>query len=156
MTDIVFHEGQNWFNFRVAAVILSQDHLLVQHVEGFNFCFLPGGRVQLMESMEQALQRELREEFEVTLPRTRLLWTVENFFPTPLGRYHEICGYFLCEGFQIDQPFPLDVSWTQGKSTYYWTPLDSLPALPLVPSFLQEAVKALPAYAIHLSLNELA
>lgn len=152
--DIVLRDGSDRFNFRAAAVLLQQGCLLVHQVDGFDFWFLPGGRVQMMESMEDALRRELREELEVKISIKRLLWIVENFFPSSDGFYHEFCGYFLCECLPGQREIPLEGSWKESKLTFRWVPLGELSSLPLVPTFLKSAVKELPIHPIHMVLKE--
>jgi len=67
MTDISFETGSAKFNYRVAAIIERDQHYLLATVPSVDYWFLPGGRVQMGESSEQALTREVQEELGVTL-----------------------------------------------------------------------------------------
>lgn len=62
--DISFVAGKEKFNYRVCAVILSEGKLLAMHDERSPYYYLPGGRVQMGETAEAAVVREVREELE--------------------------------------------------------------------------------------------
>jgi ADP-ribose pyrophosphatase YjhB (NUDIX family) len=138
------------FNFRVAGVAYREGKVLLQRSEGEgqDFWFLPGGRVEMLESATECLVREMREELGVETSIGRLLWVVESFFPLEGFRYHEIGLYFLIElpqevptfgefhGHEADQPL-----------FNRWFPLDALPKIK--PSFLCTALLDPPATPGH-------
>ncbi|HZC06679.1 MAG TPA: NUDIX domain-containing protein [Ktedonobacterales bacterium] len=74
--------GAGRFNFRVAGVWLHEGHVLLQGDSREDFWALPGGRVEMMESAEAALLRELREELAMSEETRieRLLWVMQSFF----------------------------------------------------------------------------
>ncbi len=51
------------FNYRAAGILLHDGKILFQKDLKYDFWFLPGGRVEFSESAEQALKRELFEEY---------------------------------------------------------------------------------------------
>ena len=53
----------------------------------------PGGKIELGESSEEALVREIREELDVDIKVGRLLETVEYDYP----RFHLTMHCFICE-----------------------------------------------------------
>lgn len=97
--DICVPVADGIINVRVGAIIEKNGKLLmVQNDEG-NYCYSVGGRIQLGESAEDALRRELREETGCALEIERLGFIHEGFFlddrPSTHGKLiYEIAFYF--------------------------------------------------------------
>jgi ADP-ribose pyrophosphatase YjhB (NUDIX family) len=77
---ITFDQGKARFNHRVAGIVLNGDRVLIHRAEIDDFWSLPGGRVSILESTADALEREMQEELDVEVDIKRLVWVVENFF----------------------------------------------------------------------------
>jgi 8-oxo-dGTP diphosphatase len=60
---------------------------------------LPGGLVELGETLEAAIQRELAEETGITLRLLGIAAVLERIFPDPDGRiaYHYVLVDYLCD-----------------------------------------------------------
>ena len=97
--DVSYVSGQEKFNYRVCAVILDGGRLLALHDERSPYYYLPGGRVKLGETAEDAVLREVEEELNVQAKLQRPLWLNQSFFTEDVDglRYHEICVYFLVD-----------------------------------------------------------
>ena len=97
--DISYIVGQEKFNYRVCAVIVQDGKLLAMHDERSPYYYLPGGRVRLGESAEDAVLREVWEELGVRARINRSLWLDQSFFTEDVDglRYHELCLYFLVD-----------------------------------------------------------
>ena len=98
--DISFKMGDEKFNYRVSAIIISNGRILaMSHDKPSEYYSLPGGRVMMEETAEQAMIREVREELGVSLKISRPLWLNQSFFTKDTDglRYHEICIYFLMD-----------------------------------------------------------
>lgn len=97
--DISFNAGSEKFNYRVCAVILNNGKILAMRDEGVPYFYLPGGRVKLGETAEQAVIREITEELNITGKIIRPLWLNQAFFKEELNgmHYHELCIYFLVD-----------------------------------------------------------
>lgn len=65
------------------AVIVVEQHLLVAKAKNSSNTFLPGGHVELGESMPKTLERELNEEIGLTVCVERYLGAVEHSYGTP-------------------------------------------------------------------------
>ena len=60
--DISFKAGNEKFNYRVCAMIISDGKILAMQDERSPYYYLPGGRVMLGETAEEAVIREVQEE----------------------------------------------------------------------------------------------
>jgi len=65
---ITFRKGNLKFTFRVAAVIIRDGHVLLQHAVQQGHWFLTGGGAELRESTAETFTREIREEFSILIP----------------------------------------------------------------------------------------
>ena len=97
--DISFQNGNAKFNYRACAVILHEGKILAMRDERSPYFYLPGGRVQMGETAEQAVLRELAEELWITARIVRPLWLNQGFFQEDVDglHYHELCLYFLVD-----------------------------------------------------------
>lgn len=147
--DISFNQENQKFNYRVCAMIISENRLLAMHDERSPYFYLPGGRVKMGETAEQAVVREIWEELGVTLKIVRPLWLNQAFFTEDVDgiRYHELCIYFLIDISNTDllergNSFTL----TEGKHThtFEWLAFDSLKDEYFYPIFLKKQIFDLP------------
>ncbi|MDQ6661159.1 MAG: NUDIX hydrolase [Chloroflexota bacterium] len=147
------------FGCRVAGVILHDDYVLLQGEPRGAFWTLPGGSVELLESSHDALKREMQEELGVDVRIKRLLWIVEQFFISDGKVYHELGLYFLIAPldaphlYELDRTFQaIDGVEDEIDIIFQWFKLDDLANVPLYPSFLQAALRALPPIPEHIIL----
>ena len=97
--DITFKTEQGRFNYRVCAVMLHNEKILAMRDERSPYYYLPGGRVSLHETAQEAVMREVREELGVSAEIARPLWLNQSFFIEDVSgeKYHELCLYFLMD-----------------------------------------------------------
>ena len=97
--DISFVSGNDKFNYRVCAVIISDGKILTIHDDRSPYYYLPGGRVVIGETAENAVVREVQEELNITPKIVRPLWLNQAFFTEDVDNlyYHELCIYFLMD-----------------------------------------------------------
>jgi ADP-ribose pyrophosphatase YjhB (NUDIX family) len=155
---ITFTRGDQRFNYRITGVAIYDGKVLLQKPADEGFWFLPGGRAEFLETAEETLRREMREELHTDIAIERLLWVVENFFQHGGRSFHELGLYFLMS-FPENSPM-LDTGQTFivreiiHETTYefifQWHPLDSLKDIPLYPLFLQTALQKLPDVTEHI------
>ena len=97
--DLTFQTDVGRFNYRVAGVLIHENRLLVMTDERSPYYYLPGGRVSMNEESTMAIKREIKEELDVEVEATQLLWIVENFFVEQQSQeqFHEIGMYYLLQ-----------------------------------------------------------
>lgn len=147
--DISFKTQYGKFNYRVCGIIVSDGKLLAMHDERSPYYYLPGGRVCMGETAEDAILREIQEELCITPKIVRPLWLNQTFFTEDVDhlKYHELCLYYL-----------LDVSDTEllskgecftlieGKHTHLfeWLEFERIKSEYFYPLFLKEKIFELP------------
>ena len=147
--DISFNQENRKFNYRVCAMIISENRLLAMHDERSPYFYLPGGRVKMGETAEQAVVREIWEELGVTLKIARPLWLNQAFFTEDVDgiRYHELCIYFLMDISNTDlSERSNSFTLTEGKHThtFEWLEFDRLKDEYFYPIFLKNEIFDLP------------
>ncbi|MGD1921674.1 MAG: NUDIX hydrolase [Pleurocapsa sp.] len=153
---ISFTKDNQRFNFRVAGIAIADNYVLLHRLDKDDFWTFPGGRVELGETSQEALVRELKEELNTDIEIIRLLWLVENFFEYNSQQYHEIAFYYLMEFSAQSHYLDKNKSFTGVENDicleFKWFPIDSeiLQQLPLLPSFLQHSINNLPASVEHI------
>ena len=147
--DISYQEGGGKFNYRVCAVMVREGKLLAMRDERSPYYYLPGGRVKLGETAEDAVLRELREELGISAAIRRPLWLNQGFFTEDVDqlRYHELCLYFLIDFAGTDllargRSFRRDEGVHSHQFT--WLPFESLVDAYFYPIFLKREIFHLP------------
>ncbi|MCX2860272.1 NUDIX domain-containing protein [Paucibacter sp. PLA-PC-4] len=79
-TMISFDAGPWRFHLRAAAIIRDGERVLLHRVGDDPFWALPGGRVEIGETAEAAVRREMHEELGSEVRVERLESVVENLF----------------------------------------------------------------------------
>ncbi len=148
-SDISYVTGSSKFNYRVSAVIIRGESILAMRDERSPYYYLPGGRVKLNETAEDAVLRELREELGVSARIERLLWLDQSFFREDVDglHYHELCIYFLIDAngtglMESGEEFTLRER--EHTHRFEWLPFAELREKYFYPLFLKEEIFSLP------------
>ena len=151
---VTFDIDDSKFTFRVVAVIIHNDQVLIHRNIKEDFWSLPGGRVEIQETSIQAIKREMMEELNVNVTVDRLLWITENFFVYEKIPYHEI-GLFFLLSLPEDSAILYRHEPFQGMDgdnylQFKWHPLDELSDIVLYPVFLKQTLRSLPQVPVHI------
>ncbi|HEY9013084.1 MAG TPA: NUDIX domain-containing protein [Devosia sp.] len=148
------------FNYRVAAVIIVDGHVLVCDEDDDGYSMLPGGRVELGESSPLSLAREIAEEVGLPAVLGPLALTSESFYRRMDLDFHEL-GFFyrvtLPEDARPDGRSPWRVTHDEGaEHRFHWVALDGdgMDQLNLKPDWLREVLRRLPEQLTHVVYDE--
>jgi 8-oxo-dGTP pyrophosphatase MutT (NUDIX family) len=146
---VSFATTAGYFNYRVAAIIVDDDHVLLCRDSRYDSWFLPGGRVEMSESSTDSIRRELREELESDCQVERLVWVIENFYVENGTRFHELGLYYLvslpADSPLFDKLTPRPFHEPLGSDMEMrWFNLAELGSVELHPSFLRQNLMDLP------------
>jgi 8-oxo-dGTP pyrophosphatase MutT (NUDIX family) len=134
---ISFVTGTDKFQVRAAFIIMHNNKVLFQRVHNEELWFVPGGRVDFFESSERTIERELLEEFGVSLDNKRLVWVVENFVEFPESRVHEIGMFYLVDiSDQAILSYTGEFVGIEDWLVNQWIPIDELEKYKIVPEFV--------------------
>ena len=111
----------------VAAIIKKQDKIFITRRSYGEFADMwefPGGKIELGESREEALIREIKEELELDINNLEYLTTVEYDYLN----FHLTMHCFICEicGGELVLNAHNDAKWVslEELSTQKWVPAD--------------------------------
>jgi len=148
MSDITVKVAEGMFNYRVGAIIIDSDEILMVKNSGSSFFYTVGGRVQHGESAQEAILREAYEETQLHLEIERLAYIHENLFTMErTGTLcHEICMFFLMKPNKLLRAMEKP-SFTEeyGDVAYHWLPIKGLESLRLFPEFFKTELLNLPS-----------
>ena len=129
--------------------MIHDDKILAMHDERSPYFYLPGGRVKMGETAEQAILREIQEELNITAHIIRPLWMNQGFFTEDVDHlhYHELCVYFLLDVTGTDlltkgNKFTLNEQ--RHSHEFEWLPFDRLKDEYFYPIFLKTEIYNLP------------
>ncbi len=132
-------------NIRAGAAIIHNNKILThKNINKDHYC-LPGGRIEIGESSEETVKRELQEELKKHVEITGYVATIENFFELEDKKYHEI--YFLHKvEFANEEDKKIDSTMhnMEGKDylIYEWLDLDKIDEYNLLPACLKDVLKS--------------
>ena len=148
--DITFKTNSGVFNYRVCAVMKHDGKLLAMKNYSSPYYYLPGGRVNMNETAEGAIIRELKEELGIEANVIRPLWLNQGFFieDTTGEKFHELCVYYLVDVSGTDlvnQPRFAGLN-TKNKEIFEWLDTDTLNEQYLYPLFIKKRINELPEH----------
>lgn len=131
------------FNYRVATIIKNNNKILLHKSKEDNFYAIPGGRIMIGETSENALKREFIEEIGAKITIKDYLGTVENFFEYNGKKYHELMIVYEST-FDSNSNFYKEEKIRgleeNGKIEFIWKTIDEIKQLDLRPLFLKENI----------------
>lgn len=98
--DIRIIVGDMKLNVRSGIIIIKDNKILLHKNDNKENYVLPGGGVHFLESSEEAIIREIKEETGLDIKVDECISTIENIFEYQGIKFHEI--FFLYKGSFID------------------------------------------------------
>ena len=151
--DAVFNVNNEVFNYRVAGVLIKNNHVLLHKQVTDHHWSLPGGRVQVLEDSATGVKREMQEELGYTVEVEKLLWVTENFFTYQQRTYHELGFYYQLSNDNLDVAAAPFYGEEGEQLIYQWIPLKVLNTITLYPEFLKSSLKELPTNTQHIIIK---
>ena len=155
--DCSFKVNEGWFRYRSAAIIIENECVLMAKNDLDDYYYSVGGAVELHESAEEAVIREVFEETGIKYEIDKLAFIHENFFKginnNPELKCHEIAFYFLMKpkGSQNLN----DNGYTNGvREHMVWLPIKDLCNYKLFPLFFKEKFLETNNTIIHIKTEE--
>ncbi|MBS4539585.1 NUDIX domain-containing protein [Clostridium sp. D2Q-11] len=138
--DCTFKTEKGKFNYRVGAIIIHDNKVLMVKSSSSPYYYSVGGRVHLHESMEEAIRREVYEETGISFEIDRMGYIHENFFILdPTGEeYHELSMYYYMK--PIEDYSLINKSLTEDgiEESLEWIPLNDIENYNIYPSFFKD------------------
>jgi len=162
--DISLKTEKGRFNYRVAGVVFHRNRILLLTEDRFDFWYLPGGKANLFETSEEALRREIFEEFAENPVIERVLWTTEciYYFEAWDIKHHDLTFYYLIRFpekasiYSTDSGTAMEAFSNEKTNLHYrWFDMDKIDEINLVPKFLKSALKNIPTHIEHVIIKEL-
>lgn len=149
-SDVSFAREDCLFRLRAAAVIIRDGCVMMMGNSRDDYLYSVGGAVQLGETAEDAVRREVLEETGLRLGIDRLLAVHQNFFTERRTgvRWHELAFYYLM-GTPDEMPgaAPRSESMTGAKERAVWVPIRRYAAFNAYPRFFANLPRLLAARA---------
>ena len=143
MPDCGFVNGNGWFRYRAAAIIIEDGCVLFAGNDRDDYLYSVGGAVHIGETAEDAVVREVFEETGLMYEIERLAVIHENFFNGDGGdlnglECHEICLYFLMKPQGIKEINMKGITPSGAAEKMYWIPIQEIGSRKMFPSFMKE------------------
>lgn len=141
--DCEFTKENNWFKYRVGAIIIENGCVLFAGNSSEDYLYSVGGGVHMGETAEDAVKREVYEETGIHYEIDRLAVVHENFFNENNGALknldcHEISLYFIMKPKGTQKLDSNSYTRFGDKEEMHWIPIEDLDKYKAFPTFLKE------------------
>lgn len=93
--DIKINNEEGNFKFRVAGLLENNGKYLATKMDSNMFYCLPGGHVEIGETTDEAIEREMQEELGFPVKIKKLLAVAQNFYEKNGKKFHEFSYYYM-------------------------------------------------------------
>ena len=142
--DLTIDINDYKLNIRSACIIKHNNKVLLHKSADKDHYCLIGGRVELGESSENTINREIKEELDKEIDIKGYISTIENFFTFEGSKYHEYMFVYEAE-FKNENDKLIEETLTnvEGKDylKYYWMDLDEIDNVNIKPKVIKEIFK---------------
>ncbi len=158
--DCGFTKGNNWFRYRVGAIIIEDGHILFATNDKEDYYYSVGGGVHMNERAEEAILREVYEETGIRYEIDHLAVIHENFFKGDTTanlkgmNCHEISFYYLMKS-RGREDIKLECEIGNGAiEKMCWIPIKDLDKYIFYPKFLKEKINDFGKGIIHIVTDD--
>ena len=140
-------------NVRSGIMIIKDNKILLHKNQNKdNYC-LPGGGVHFLESSEEAIKREIKEETGLDIKVEECISTIENLFEKDGIKFHEI--YFVYKGSFIDDvDTNTIIDNIEGKPLKYgFVDLNKIDDYYILPVVIKDIIKNKKSHIINREIN---
>lgn len=148
--DFRFKTDQQICGVRATALIVQDDKIYLNRNEQGRY-YTIGGAIQVGETTEEAVKREVKEEVGLDVNVERLTFVVENTFCQDGVNFHNIEFHYLVK--PLGEPGVEMVEGSERRSCE-WVDLVDINAIDLVPAFLKTELTKLSTDVKHISIME--
>ena len=143
MYDCGFAKENHRFRFRTGGIIIKDNKMLFVKSSIGNYYYMIGGAVQLRETTEKCVEREILEEAGLKVQAERLAVVCENFFKGAGGAEdgfdcHTIEFYYLMK-IHEDNAAVCKKKTDVGEELI-WIPMEDIPDSDIKPSFIKKYI----------------
>lgn len=141
--DWIFVVDNNTCGVRTVGVLVRDGKVLVQRDRDGNEYALPGGHIQIGETLEAGLIREYKEETGADISCLKMLWSEECFWEWKGRKAHNISFYYLIE-LKDNSDIPDTGEFISHKDNCNvvigWMPIEEIKNVTIYPEFIKEEI----------------
>ncbi len=145
-SDLMLTVDEIILNIRVGIIFKYHDKVMIEiRKDRVGNSVIPGGRIKIDESREDALKREIREEMHYELDDSRIKYrdTIESFFDFDGKRFHE---FFFVYQYEMNEEIYqelLNIKENQDNhiTDYIFVGYDEFDKVDLLPMEIRDIIK---------------
>ncbi|QNR07889.1 NUDIX hydrolase [Macrococcoides canis] len=135
--DITFTKDNKRFKYRASALIIENDHILLQNFN--DYWAPPGGKVQMLEDSRIALKREVFEELSTDIAIEQSAIFIEQTYHSQEKSFHELGVYYFCHSKSLwDRGISITGNENGEDMEYRWFPIIEIEKINLQPAVLKD------------------
>ena len=144
--DIKIKTDDLKFKYRVSAIVINDNKLLIDKYTDDSYC-LPGGYVEIGETSNEAVIRELKEETGLDFDVVRFAGVIENFFTNKRNQKTHGIDFYLYAETKDKSYDKLDMNYKESEDTggfihdYKWITLDNINDYNILPNIIRDDIK---------------
>jgi ADP-ribose pyrophosphatase YjhB (NUDIX family) len=145
MEDLRFKNEDKIFSYRVGAIIIEGNHVLMVKSDTADYFYSIGGAVNHGEAAADAVLREVREETGIDYKICRPVFLCENIYTENKQHFHAVELFFIMKSRGTKDGLVCKSHGMDGaKEHLHWLPIDSLDNVKLFPEFFKTRLYQLP------------
>ena len=141
---ISYKKDNKKYNYRAGIILINdKNEVLVQNKKKYDFWILPGGRIEFLETSEQTIEREMKEELNLTIQSKRVVLVAE--IVNKKESYHENLIFYLA---YLNKSNIMNNNELRclddNELKFKWVNIEKLDTINLYPKFLKEVILDIP------------